>query len=483
MLAKVLADGRRSLGSRLTSSSLTGHTEAQRSEERNRRAVASSVAGLALRGSSFVVVLVTVPLTLGLLGSVRFGMWMTIASVVALLSATDLGIGNGVLNSTARAYGRGDSSAARQYLASGFAALTVLALTLGILFLAVYAVVPWAAVYNVSGDPLAAAEAGPATAVFVATFLVGLPLGLIGQVRAAYQEGFIQSAFAGFGNILTVAFLLVAVAARVSLPILVLAMTGGPLIAAVVNLAVLLRLQRPSLAPRWRDITRDAMRSVIGTGLGFMVLQISYTVGFSSDPLVAAHFVGPAAVADYSVVFRLFSIPAGLASIALLPLWPAYREAISRRDIAWVRVTLRRSLRVTLLATIPLVIGLLIAGPTIVAKWTSQDLSPAYGLFLALGGFTIVFALANAFAMLLNGAQVMRFLVSTMTLMAILNLAASVYLASRIGVAGVALGSVVAVVATLIIPALIYVPRLLRYLEERDYLSVGFVAVDGPYER
>jgi O-antigen/teichoic acid export membrane protein len=354
---------------------------------------------------------------------------------------------------------------------------------MGLAFLAVYAVVPWDVVYNVAADPLAASEAGPATAVFVATFLIGLPLGLVGQVRAAYQEGFFQSAFAGLGNVLTIALVLVAVAARVSLPVLVLAMASGPLIAALINLIVLVRLQRPWLTPRLADVTTDALRSVVGIGLGFMVLQIAYTVGFSADRLVVAHFVGPAAVADYSIVYRLFSIPAGLASIALLPLWPAYREAISRHDIAWVRLTLRRSLRVTILVTIPLVIALTIAGPAIVDKWTSQSISASHGLYLALGAFTIALGVANTFMVLLNGAQVMRYQISTWSLMAVLNLAASIYLVSLFGVAGVALGSVIAVVVALIIPALVYLPRLLRRLEYGDYRSVALIAVDGQDER
>jgi O-antigen/teichoic acid export membrane protein len=466
------------VGSWLTSSSIAGHTEAQRSAERNRRAVANAIAGLVLRGSSLVVVLMSVPLTLDLLGPIRFGMWMTIASVVALLSATDLGIGSGVLNTVSRAFGEGDRAAARQYLASGLVALTGIALLLGAAFVCVYSRVPWADLYNVRTDTLATSEAGPATAVFVATFLVGMPLGLVGQVRAAHQEGFVQSVFAGLGNMLTIAFLLVAVAVRASLPVLVLAMAGGPIIAATVNLIVLVRHQRPWLRPRRQDVTTDAMRSVVRIGLAFMVLQLAYTVAFSADRIVVAQVLGPAAVADYSVVYRLFSIPAALAEIALLPLWPAYREAILRHDIAWVRLTLKRSFRVTILATIPLVTILVIAGPTIVDLWTSRGLSPTSGLYVALGAFTVALGVANVFQVLLNGAQEMRFQILTMTLMAILNLAASVYLAWRIGVAGVAVGSVIAIVAILTIPALVYVPRLLRRLEQSDSRFVTLIPVD-----
>jgi O-antigen/teichoic acid export membrane protein len=395
-------------------------------------------------------------------------MLMTIASLVVLLSVTDLGIGSGVLNSIARAYGRGDRLAARQHLASGLVVLTAIAMATGVLFLVVYPSISWGALYNVADDPLAASEAGPATGIFIATFLIGLPLSLIGQVRAAYQEGFVQSAFAGLGNVITIVLLLAAVAARANLPVLVLAITGGPILAAIANLIVLVRLHRPWLAPRRGDVTTDAMRSVVGLGMGFLILQIAYTVGFSTDRLVAAQVVGPLAVADYSVVYRLFAIPASLASIALLPLWPAYREAISRHDIGWVRLTLQRSIKVTVLVTVPLSVALAIVGPAIVDAWTGQRLAPSHGLYLALGAFTITLAFANAFMVFLNGAQVMRYQIFTWTLMAVLNLTASLYLASKIGVAGVAVGSVVAVVVAIIIPALAYTPRLLRQLEQGD---------------
>lgn len=462
----LLSSGVRRLSPWLTSASIAGPTEAARSSERNRRAMVSSIAALALRGSSFVVVLISVPLTLAILGPVRFGMWMTISSVVALLSVTDLGIGNGVLNSIARAYAKGDTTAARSFLTSGLVALSGIALVLGIIFLASYSTIPWAAVYNVIGDPLASSEAGPASAVFIVTFLIGLPLGLAGQVRGAHQEGFTQSAFAGLGNLFTLGLLLIAVHARASLPLLVLAMTSGPIMAAIINWAVLIGVQRPWLAPHLSDLSTESFRSVIGVGLAFLILQVAYTVGFSIDRLVVAHYVGPAAVADYSVVYRLFAIPGGLAAIALVPLWPAYSEAMARRDTMWVRRTLARSLRATIILTVPVVLGLLIFGPAIVFEWTGHTLSPPFALYLAMGGFIIAFAIASGYAMFLNGAQLMRYQISTMTIMALINIVISVILASRIGVSGVALGSLISVTAALILPALVYVPRALHALEQ-----------------
>jgi O-antigen/teichoic acid export membrane protein len=300
--------------------------------------------------------------------------------------------------------------------------------------------------------------------VFVYCFLLNLPLGLVGQIRAAYQEGFLQSLFSGAGNVLSLVLVVLAVTQNLGLPALVLAMSAGPMMVASVNLLIFFAVQRPWLTPRLSAISKSSLRAVLSVGLAFLALQIAYVVGFSSDRLVAALVVGPVAAGEYSVVSRLFAIPAGLAVAALTPLWAAYAEAIANRDVHWARATLRRSQLLVLLATMPLAVLLVVAGPTIVAWWTGGRLNPSLALYPSLGAFTIVFAVANAYAMLLNGAQALRFLIWTMTSMAILNILVSIYLASTIGVAGVALGSVITVCGLLILPDAIYTPRLLSKL-------------------
>lgn len=455
-----------SVGARwLTAQKIGGATESVRGSERNRRAIVSSMAGLMLSGSSLVTVFVTIPLTLSHLGVVRFGLWMTIASAISLLSVTNLGIGNGVLNNVSRAFSRGDESAARGFISSGFAGLAMVALLIGSLFALVYPAMPWSHIYNVASDKTAASEAGPATAVFVYCFLLNLPLGLIGQIRAAYQEGFLQSAFSGAGNVLSLVLVVLAIMQNLGLPALVLAMSAGPILVAGVNLFIFFALQRPWLTPRLSAISKDSLRAVLSVGLAFLALQIAYVVAFSSDRLVAAVVVGPVAAGDYSVVSRLFAIPAGLAVAALTPLWPAYAEAIASRDVRWARATLRRSQRLVLVATVPLAGLLILVGPTFVAWWTGGQLSPSLALYPSLGAFTVVFAVANSYAMLLNGAQALKFSFWTMTSMAVLNILISVYLASTIGVAGVAIGYVITVCGLLILPDVIYAPRLLSKLE------------------
>src|ERR1700692_3845800 len=67
--------------------------------------------------------LITIPLTVHYLGDERFGLWMTISSVLAMANFADFGIGNGLLNAVADAYGKDDYERIRRAVSSGFAVL------------------------------------------------------------------------------------------------------------------------------------------------------------------------------------------------------------------------------------------------------------------------------------------------------------------------------------------------------------------------
>src|SRR3954471_19453958 len=64
-------------------------TPAGRSAERHRRIALSSLAAVASKMVGIVSMLITVPLTIKYLGTERYGLWMTISSVIAMLGCAD----------------------------------------------------------------------------------------------------------------------------------------------------------------------------------------------------------------------------------------------------------------------------------------------------------------------------------------------------------------------------------------------------------
>jgi O-antigen/teichoic acid export membrane protein len=434
-----------------------------RSAERYRRIAWSTLLSTVARFVGLATSFISVPLVVGYLGSERYGMWLTMSSLVAALGPLDLGIGLGLLTVVSDAYGRDDREAARRAISTAAAMLSTIAVLATIAFGIVYFLIPWARIFNVA-TPTAIAEAGPASAVLFGAFALGLPLAIVGQVQLAHQSGYISSAWAIAGNIGSFIALVAIIALHGSLPLLVIALTCVALVAAALNGWFLFRRQRPWLMPRLRDVDFRAARGLLKTGSLFMVLQIAGLAAYQLDNFVIAQILGPSAVQEYAIPAKLFALAPMLLSFALTPLWPAYRESMARGDGAWVKRTLRRSIILAALVNIPSTVVLVIAGPFLLNLWVGSAVHPTLLLLLGLGAWAIMNTLNGPFAMLFNGANVVGFQAVCATLMAIANVAISIFLVQRIGVSGAVYGSVIAQTIFVLIPGLWYMRRLLRRL-------------------
>ena len=450
-----------------------------RARERRRRAALTALASMAARGVGIAAALITVPLTVRYLGPERYGLWVTISSLLAFLSFADLGMGNGLLNAVAAAHGAGDEAAARRYVSSAFFFLLAVAAALGLAFAGAYALVPWPRLFNVR-SPLAAVEAGPAVAVLVACFVANLPLGVVQRVQLGYQEGFANSAWEGMGSALSLAGLVLAVHARAGVPWLVLAAAGGPTIALLLNGYALFWRRRPALLPRPSYVSRDAGARVVRVGILFFVLQVVGATAFLSDNLIAAQIVGASAVTTYAVPKRLFDLQTVLCGLALAPLWPAYGEAAVRGDVAWIRAALRRSVGAVLLFTVLASAVLVVWGAPIVRLWAGPAVRPSFALLLGLGLWTVMLNVGTAASMFLNGVNAIRFQVGVACAMGVGAVALKVVLTRQYGVPGVVWGTLVAYGVLAIAPIAWYIPRILRGLERNRALAPAAPALSSP---
>jgi Membrane protein involved in the export of O-antigen and teichoic acid len=436
-----------------------------RSDERYRRIAWSTLLAGVGKVISMGTGVISVPLVIGYLSDDQYGMWLTMSSLVAVLGPLDLGIGLGLLTILSDADGRGDRETARRAVATSLTMLLTIAAVLLIVFAAAYAFIPWSRLFNVD-TAAAASDAGPAAAVLVTSFALGLPLGIIGLIQLAHQSNYISSLWAIAGNLGSLAAIVAVIVLHASLPILVVALTGVGLLAALLNGAALFRYQRPWLRPHRGDVDRKLMRPLLRVGGLFMILQIAGLVGYQLDNFVIAQIMGARSVQEYAVPVKLFSLAPTLLSFALMPLWPAYRESLARGDWAWISRTLRRSLLLAAAINIPSAVFLTFAGPMVLHLWVGDKVHPTFVLMLGLGLWLAMNTLNGPLAMLLNGANAMGFQAACAILMAVANVTISIFLVYRVGVSGAVWGSIIAQAVFVVLPSIWYVPRLLRRLRE-----------------
>jgi O-antigen/teichoic acid export membrane protein len=418
-----------------------------RSRERHKRLALAGVSSIGFRTVGIIVGFITVPIVLGYLGPEKYGLWVTVTSFTALLLFADLGLGQGLVNGMSTAEGTDRRAALPSLVASAFYMLVFVAVFLGVVFAAIYPVVPWSDVLSVRSST-DAQLAGPAIAVLVAMTLVGLPFGLVLRVRLALQESFIANVWLSVGSVVTLAALVLAIELGSTLPWLVFAFACGPLAASLLNWGFLLR-KRPVLLPRPRYASVSEGRHLLSLGLLFFVVQIAGAGAYQTDNLVVARIVGVAAVTQYAVPMQLFMLTPTVISLLVYPLWPAYREALAREDDLWFRRTARRSFILATAAGSLFSTILALSATPIIHAWAGSSVTPSTSLVAALAVFSILFTVSTVVTVFLYAVDAVGFIAASSAVFVVLNLGLSIALTQKIGVPGPAWGSVIAMVPNL----------------------------------
>lgn len=442
-------------------------TEEGRSQERMRRAGLTAIAGMLSKVIAILTTLVTIPLTLNYLGAERYGVWMSISATVTMLSFADLGIGNGLLTSIAKAHGDEDKHLAARYVSSAFFFLMLMAAGLFGIFAVMSPFVAWGTVFNVH-DPTVVRSLAPTVTVVVAMFVLNMPLCTVQRTQAGYQEGFQSSLWQCVGSVGTMLAVYLATWQKASLPVLVLCLMGAPLLVLLANWISFFAVQHRWLLPHTKHWDKQIALTLMRTGFLFFVLQISMSLAFASDNVVAAHTLGQDAVTQLAVTARLFSMISLPLAMILQPLWPAYGEAVARGDLDWVKRTLRRSLRLALGVTVLPGLFLALFGNHVLHLWVGSQVVAPQSLLWALGIWTVINGLAAAFSMFLNGIGEVRLQVVVALIFGFGALAGKLLLAPVWGMAGIIWASVIVGAFVIILPYSLLVPKLVPRLAARD---------------
>lgn len=435
-----------------------------RSKERYRRIALSSLVSALGRGVTIITSLVTVPLTVKYLGPERYGMWMTASSVIVLLGFADFGIGNGLINAISESDGQEDRKKACEYTSSAFFMFLGIAALIICLFVAIYNFVPWSRVFNVHSSS-AAQEAGPTMAVFIFLTALNMPLGVAQRVQMGYQEGYKTNLWGVGGSLLGLAGVLLAIHLQAGLPWLVFAMAGSTTIAMLANWLFLFTYSRKWLFPSWNTFNYAKSRRIVGTGIYFLILQLMALVGgLPSDNMVITQVLGASAVAAYAVTQKLF-IGTMVAQYFIAPLWPAFGEAIGRKDYAWARKTLNKAMKLGMLTSALTAVPFFLFGKQLVLLWVGPTMVPS---FLLLGGFASFVFLATyggVMSTFLNHGELMKKQVVFYSVASITALLLKVILVSKINIAGAIWATVLGYSVFYTIPA----ARLAyRWLKENE---------------
>ncbi len=377
-------------------------TEAGRAAERMRRVTLAALAALVGKIASAATTILSVPLTIGYLGQERYGVWLTLSSIIAMLTFADLGIGNGLVTKIAEADGRGDRTGIQILTSSAFAMLCVLAVLLSLCLILSGPFVNWAQLLNVR-TLAGRAEVPRAILTLGLVTFAAMPISVISRVQNGLQEGFQVALWGVAGTLASLIALVAATRLKLGLVGLILALSGAPVLMTLVNFGWCFAFSHRSLRPRMRLARVAPSMSLLRMGSLFVVLQLAAAFAYLSDNVVVANKMGSETVAQLAVPAKLFALVLLPVTLILNPLCPAYGEAFARGDVAWVRRMLSRSTWAAVVAAS--ILGLLAVafGSPIIKYWTRGVVEPKMTVLIALAIWTALATWGHSMAAFLNG--------------------------------------------------------------------------------
>jgi O-antigen/teichoic acid export membrane protein len=409
-------------------------------------------------------------LTLGMLvraqGAERFGLWMTVLALAALLlPLSTLGQQSALLTRLSGVALTDPPAAARMFSASclvlgaGTAAQLLLLAVCGPLL-------PWSDLLNASG---------PLTRdVATGTALMGLVLATAtfpathgGWAVLAHQRG-------DLAHLVNIAATLaalgaVALAVRLDAPLWAL---GALTIAGTPAAGVWLWGHgiATGLVPRPRValIDRATLRAQFGAGLHFLIIDVTTLVLLRTPELIVARMHGVEAVAAFAAVARLIMLMLALFQAVLVPLWPAIAEAEASGDRQWIQRTARRSLAMLLGIWAVGALGIVSLGPLFIRIWTGHGELVDRPLIAVAAVQALGQGLVVWLGVFLAALSLQRRLVLAIGAASSVFLALAVILGTRLGPLGVALAQAVALL-------LVAVPMAARALWPRLQTDGGIL--------
>ncbi len=375
--------------------------------ERSVKAKKNILASFVIKGLSIAISLVLVPLTINYINPSRYGIWLTLSSIVAWLSFFDIGLTQGLRNKFAEAKAKNDDTIAQIYVSTTYAVLGIIFLSIWVLFLIINPFLNWTSILNVA-DSMKSEVSILAVIVFT-YFCISFVIKIITTILIADQQPAKSSMIDLLGQIFSLLFILILVkTTEGSLVRLGIALCLSPLIVLVGANLFLFSGPYSKYKPQISKVNFKYARGLFNLGLVFFLIQFAGIVQYQTANIIIARNFGTNDVTSYNIVYKYFGVLSMVFSIFILPFWSASTEAYKKNDIQWIKNGIKKYNQLNIL----LIFGgllMLFFSATIYRLWLGEG-KVDIPFSLSLWGFLFfnVSMFGGKYVNFLNGISALR---------------------------------------------------------------------------
>lgn len=404
-----------------------------------------------LKGASIPVSYLMVPLTLHYLDITRYGIWITMSSLITWLHFFDIGLGNGLRNRLSEALAMNNLVLARKYVSTTYAILFIIMTVVFFLLMIINPFLDWTKILNT--DETLGNELSLLALIVIGSFCIQFVLNLLFTVFISHQTPsitylirFVLSVF----SLITVYLLTIfTIGSLISLAVV---LSTLPILFVLLFSVLFYKGRFKEIAPSFKFIDFSLSKDLFSLGAKFFIINIAYLVLYQTSVILVAQFFGPKEVTPYNIAFKYFSVISMMFAMLVSPFWSAATEAFIHNDVLWLKRMMNKLISIWVIG---IIFGflLLIFMNTVVKFWIGQTVQISYVLGLTLLLYVIMNAWNGIYSNFLNGIGKIKLQLYLAIIGAVINVPISILLIRvfHMGINGIVLASSISVSATAIL--------------------------------
>jgi O-antigen/teichoic acid export membrane protein len=394
-------------------------------------------------GVDGVIGLMLMPFNVSHLGQSAYGLWALTTSITMYFSVLDLGYGGSLVKFVAQYRAWRDRQALNEILSTMFVVFTVV----GLVTFLVTAGIAWqfGRLFSVTGDQV---RTGQHLLLVTGSYIAfRFAASIFGAVVFGFQRFYLNNLISVASSIVIAVVNVLVLNGGADLVTLVIATTS----VRVLTLGAFVTtgyLVYPGLQVTPRLFRRSRLREVTGFSIYILVLDWSAKLNYSTDALVIGAMLNTSAVAVWTVGQRIAQICQQLTIQLSGSLFPFVVDSAAAGRGDRLGAVLMHGTSLSLAFAVPVCTVLSILAGPVVQAWMGPNFH-ASAVVLQLLLAIVLVRVANATAnMILKGTGQHRLLAFTNAGTAITNILLSIVLIRPMGLAGVALGTLLPVLTT-----------------------------------
>jgi len=409
------------------------------------------------------------PFIVHALGTTGYGLWTLVLSLTGYFGLLDLGIRSSVGRFVARYVALKDEEKTNRVVSTAFCIL----LSGGLLALLTTAVVAKFFFHFLHVDAQFQSTGKIALLITGATIAFALPLGVFSSILVALERFDILSGVTIIGEVIRA--VLVVIFLKLGFGLLAIALIALFISSAeYLAMAAFATKQYRPLRIRLKLVDRDTFRELLGFGIYRFIWIVANQLIFYSDSVVIGIFLSTGAITYYAIAGSLINYGRNIASLVTDTFYPAATRLDAKQDLPGLRDLLVLGTRISLLVSLPLCLGFVFLGKQFITLWMGSEysISAIYLIVLTIPQFTGMSQYMSA--LVLAGMAKHKVLAYLVLAEGAANLVLSIVLIRKMGLIGVAWGTVIpdVICTALVIPW--YTLRKLKF-NAREYMIRAFL--------